>query len=138
MVLAVVLFLIVAVLAIALWWRYTTRRQKPQVASTLKGGEHSRYHCVEIRYRSGACDAVRRLQGLRFLSDEAPPLPVKGCDAPSCSCRYAHYEDRRQEDRRNPFGQAASVPPPSVGGERRSKADRRKSWQRPFRPSVQV
>lgn len=83
------------------------------------------YHCVAIRYRDGACPAVQRLSGQRFLSKEAPPIPLPACNAASCRCRYVHFEDRRQNDeRRNP--QPALIHVGGYGGaERRSGGERR-------------
>jgi len=44
---------------------------------------------------------VESLTGVRFLSADAPLMPVSGCDAPSCTCSYAHHDDRRVvQDRR--------------------------------------
>jgi hypothetical protein len=36
----------------------------------------------------------------RFLSRDAPPLPLQGCGTPQCECRYGHYDDRRKGNRR--------------------------------------
>jgi hypothetical protein len=129
------LVVIVIVLVVAFWWRRAMMpRQQPRAEHTPERRNPGKYHCVEVRYRPGACDAVKQLATKRFLSDEAPPLPVPGCDAPRCSCRYVHHDDRRQEDRRHPLG---SVPPSLVASERRSKTtDRRKSSERPFKPRI--
>jgi hypothetical protein len=129
------LVLIVIVVAVAFWWRRARMlRQQSQVKRAPERPNPATYHCVEVRYQAGACDAVKQLGEKRFLSAEAPPLPVPGCDAPKCSCRYVHHDDRRQEDRRHPLG---SVPPSLVASERRSKAtDRRKSSKRPFKPRI--
>lgn len=40
------------------------------------------------------------LQGQRFLSREAPPLPLKNCPNGNCECHYQHYDDRRATPRR--------------------------------------
>ncbi len=38
----------------------------------------------------------------RFLSKEAPRLPMVGCDHPeTCECTYRHFEDRRNGLRRS-------------------------------------
>jgi hypothetical protein len=81
-------------------------------------GESRQYHGVAIRYYDPcACAAVQRmetkpflwnkpplyLETKRFLSGEAPPLPLPNCTAPRCLCCYAHYEDRREGDRRIPL-----------------------------------
>jgi hypothetical protein len=40
------------------------------------------------------------MEGQRFLSREAPQLPLKDCASASCTCRYQHHEDRRRGPRR--------------------------------------
>jgi hypothetical protein len=40
------------------------------------------------------------LRGQRFLSREAPQLPLKACDREDCTCRYEHHQDRRKGFRR--------------------------------------
>lgn len=129
-------WLVFALIAIAAayWWRSATRQQRKAVHAAGRDTD-KRYHCVEIRSGNAACRAVRSLELTRFLSDEAPRLPVPGCTAQKCTCRYVHFEDRRQQDRRNPYGQWASVPP-AIVGERRARSDRRRSPQTAFRPSI--
>lgn len=47
------------------------------------------------------CQAVTDQVGTRYLSHEAPHLPLDNCTQPQqCRCRYQHWEDRRHEDRR--------------------------------------
>jgi hypothetical protein len=58
------------------------------------------HHAVSIAPGPRCCAAAREQQGQRFLSREAPPLPLKGCTQPDCTCRYAHHEDRRAKPRR--------------------------------------
>ena len=47
-----------------------------------------------------ACAEARALLDQRFLSRDAPPLPLKNCGTPQCECRYEHYDDRRKGNRR--------------------------------------
>lgn len=58
------------------------------------------YHAVCVVPGERACPAVEELRGRRYLSREAPILPLKKCNAASCSCRYGHFEDRRNGQRR--------------------------------------
>ena len=58
------------------------------------------YHAVSIAPGAKACGAARKLEDRRFLSREAPVLPLKACDCSNCTCRYVHYEDRRKGGRR--------------------------------------
>jgi hypothetical protein len=44
---------------------------------------------------------ARELAGRRFLSHEAPRLPLPECSAgTACPCGYKHYADRRGPPRR--------------------------------------
>ena len=58
------------------------------------------WHAVAIAPGPRACDAARELRDHRFLSREAPPLPLKKCDSAECTCRYEHFDDRRKGPRR--------------------------------------
>lgn len=46
------------------------------------------------------CRASSHLAGLEFSFDHAPPLPVTGCDAAHCVCRYVGLADRRKMQER--------------------------------------
>lgn len=131
---ASVLVAIAALIALALWWRHWGKRQHSRGARVRDLKRRSdNYHCVELRFRRDACDAVKRIGAMRFLPAEAPEIPVPGCDAAKCSCRFVHHEDRRHSDRRNPV---AYQPPASAGGDRRTKRDRRMAAKTPFRPKT--
>jgi hypothetical protein len=60
----------------------------------------SRFHAVTIVTGLRACQPARELRDQRFLSREAPPLPLKNCGSPQCECRYEHFDDRRKGNRR--------------------------------------
>jgi len=67
----------------------------------------SPFHAVTVY---GTCSAARELGGRRFLSKDAPALPLTGCAAPGgCSCVYRHHPDRRVGDARRGFVSAAGV-----------------------------
>lgn len=60
------------------------------------------YHAVSIHHGSRCCQSVAALDGKRFLSTEAPALPLTDCSAPgACRCRYHHHTDRREDFRRD-------------------------------------
>lgn len=67
--------------------------------------EH-RFHSVSIVSNGSGCEKVNALSGKRFLSKEAPELPMEECTQASCQCRYQHHQDRRQvgHDRRVDYG----------------------------------
>lgn len=59
------------------------------------------FHGIAIEPCEGACEAARALARERFLSEEAPRLPLDGCTrAQRCRCTYRHFSDRRTDVRR--------------------------------------
>ena len=113
---------------------------QPHQSGPTTGRRAHPYHCVAIRYDSNqACALVQQfaikatlstqappfLETQRFLSSEAPLLPLAGCTEKACQCRYVHYADRRERDRRHAHGQFMASAPASVGRERRSGTQRR-------------
>jgi len=60
-----------------------------------------RWHAVSVVADGSACEDARMLQDVRFLSMEAPRLPLYACAKPGqCRCRYRHHADRRSGPRR--------------------------------------
>jgi hypothetical protein len=129
------LALVIFLAAIAFWWHLAARQKRRSLLATTRRAPQRTFHCVEIRSGAVSCDAVKQLAGIRFLSDEAPTLPVSGCTSGKCTCGFVHFDDRRQQDRRNPYGQWSSIPP-LLTGERRARRDRRKNQETTFRPSL--
>ena len=58
------------------------------------------FHAVTIQPGRLCCHEARALQGQRFLSREAPTLPLRNCTCENCACLYQHYDDRRAGARR--------------------------------------
>ncbi len=78
--------------------RTSQRRSK---SSQTPAARHP-YRAVSVYSRSPCCAASKRLKNEKFLAAYAPVLPLGGCTHPEqCRCRYRHYEDRRQEMRRD-------------------------------------
>ncbi len=60
------------------------------------GTKDRRWHAVSIKPGKGCCQAARARRGQRWLSGEAPRLPLAGCNRDGgCSCIYQHHDDRR-------------------------------------------
>ena len=84
------------------------------------------YHAVTIAVGRRCCASAEGLQDKRFLSREAPKLPLANCDRVTCECRYVHHDDRRRGPRRaSEMGVALDA---YEGGEKRGgpKRGRRK------------
>jgi hypothetical protein len=83
-----------------------------------------RFRAVVIRPGRDCCEAVRALAGRPALTDEAPALPLAGCDRARCHCRFQRLADRRGGDeRRFSFGSLQTV---SARREQRAARDRRR------------
>jgi hypothetical protein len=84
----------------------------------------SRWHAVSIVISTGACPAAIALGKRRFLSKEAPRLPLADCTSPAtCKCSYRHHKDRRTTPRR--WSDQGGSDRLRSEGERRSKRGRR-------------
>jgi hypothetical protein len=101
-------------------------RERQAIRNRPSRSELHKYHAVTIAQGRTACSGSIQLGDRRFLSKDAPPLPLPGCSRQVCRCRYIHHADRRRaEDRRFPFG-VRKHSESSITSERRS-LDRRKS-----------
>lgn len=87
----------------------------------------SPYHAVSVQAGPRACKEARALADKRYLSDEAPSLPLPTCDARVCTCRYRHHSDRRSgEPRREADIGIVSMEGKWSGLERRRTRGRRR------------
>lgn len=69
--------------------------------SATPAAQISRWHAVSVVSKGDACDACWALSEKRFLSREAPRLPLTECTKVNeCRCAYQHHADRRGEPRR--------------------------------------
>lgn len=86
------------------------------------------FHAVSVRPGLSSCEAAQTVNGTRFLSAEAPQLPLAECDQATCTCSFSHHNDRRaNRDRRSPFQSSIGIATTKSHGERRKKSDRRHS-----------
>ena len=70
------------------------------------------------------CSAVVELRSQRFLSVEAPSLPLPSCSLPDqCQCKYKYWNDRRGMDRRALQGELSNHY--FAGDDRREVVERR-------------
>jgi hypothetical protein len=125
------LFALIGALAIvagAAYWLMARPPNPPRKANpaprTKEGG---RFGAVQIRARLGACRAAQLLQGKRFLSKDAPSLPLRECSAARCSCTFSKLPDRRSDGRRIETGGLHTTL--FIAANRRTKRDRRRPAQ---------
>jgi hypothetical protein len=81
------------------------------------------WHAVAIMPCPKPCRLARNMAGLRFLSKDAPALPLPECTVRLCTCRYRHYQDRRGAPRR--ASDVVASPRIWRGQERRGLSGRR-------------
>ena len=77
-------------------------RNEPKKSASGQAARKPRqhWHAVMVVAPSSACAAALACKGKRYLSSEAPRLPLANCDAEACGCKYRHFEDRRAGPRR--------------------------------------
>jgi hypothetical protein len=93
----------------------------------------SSHQCVMISPCLGACSSASEQQDRRYFAVDAPELPLTGCDAKECNCRYKYYQDRREDgDRRFELAKFNDIESILGGEERRSdnENDRRARKQK--------
>src|SRR5579872_2263483 len=85
----------------------STLKRPFAVRKTRAGGAQrtpqlpKRWHAVCVDAKPLSCAAAQELRGKRFLSPEAPSLPLMECpNRANCPCTYRHHEDRRGKQRR--------------------------------------
>ncbi|MCX4190009.1 hypothetical protein [Methylophaga sp. OBS3] len=90
------MLLVVAILlAFMLGMLFWQRQQRKTILSTSPKPPSKHFHGVSITPSAGACRAAQAIANKRFLSSDAPVLPLTDCDTAYCGCRYEHHQDRR-------------------------------------------
>ncbi len=85
----------------------------------------ARWHAVSVKPGQPACEVAMSGKSQRWLSREAPMLPLPGCTRPDrCRCTYKHHEDRRAGARRAEEMDVFTRPVP-IANERRKRRGRR-------------
>lgn len=115
---------ILAVIAGVVLFYFTFQHRRKNSADSANSDTH--FHAVSVKPGLIACHKASTLNGTRYLSNEAPPLPLPGCGESSCSCRFIHHSDRRAgDDRRLPFQTTGGLTGSLSTTERRQEATRR-------------
>jgi hypothetical protein len=85
----------------------------------------TKWYAVSVVPGKRCCLAAKQALKKRWLSADAPRLPLERCDLRTCECRYQHHSDRRGMPRRRVDRQA--LPHPFDGQEKRVlKRERRR------------
>ena len=107
------------------WWRKRVTAQSERAIIPVA----SPYHSVSIVPAKNGCASARKHVNQRFLAREAPRFPLPDCDVLVCQCRYYHFDDRREEDRRNSHALRRGLSSGKDNADYRSGNDRRRSRQ---------
>ena len=103
------------------------KRKRPASGSVAQASAVG-YKAVGIIPGAHCCSSAKKAFGRKFLERDSPRLPLPGCTSPqTCRCRFKKYADRRQDDRRHPFGGALGWN--SAADDRRKRRGRRSSDQ---------
>jgi hypothetical protein len=84
-------------LDLASWWR--RKRIQAEARRTRTGQAHrvtEPYHAVSIKAGPSCRQTHLKYGRTRYLSNEAPSIPLPTCDTQNCRCRYVHFKDRRE------------------------------------------
>ena len=72
------------------------------------------------------CEASQALLGRQFTFDEAPQLPLEGCNSANCTCQFKGLRDRRSWVRRQQEDRRTTIRFDKDRPDRRSRKDRRR------------
>lgn len=125
---------IVAIIGLVFPWsvRKNRRPANKKSSALAKLRRTGIYRGVTVR--PAKCTAARRFSGKPYSFDDAPPLPLAGCNALRCSCNYHGLLEHRSQARRNPHDRRETVRFDAEHPERRSGRERRHgyaSWRDP-------
>ena len=90
---------------------------------------NSMFWGVEIG--QAGCKAAQALLGQQYTFDEAPQLPLQGCDSAMCTCKYMGLKDHRSKHRRISGERRVEVRFDNKNPDRRSRKERRRgaNWK---------
>jgi hypothetical protein len=72
------------------------------------------------------CNTARTLLGKQYTFDEAPDLPLPGCDSATCTCQFKGLKDNRSKTRRTHEERRNEIRFDKEHPERRSRKNRRR------------
>ncbi len=125
---------IVAILGLAFPW---SGRNKQRLTNKKSGALEKLRHAGIYRgvtIRPGKCAVARRFRGKLFSFDQAPPLPLAGCNTLHCACNYRGLPEHRKQARRNALDRRDSLRFDAERPERRVGKENRQgniNWRDP-------
>jgi hypothetical protein len=80
-----------------------------------------------VRNRGNVCAAANALHGRIYANDDAPPLPLSGCNCTLCECHYVDLSERRSQNERRSGHERRTAFRFDTKQDRRAEMNRRKS-----------
>ncbi|MGD2137945.1 MAG: hypothetical protein PVJ66_01710 [Gammaproteobacteria bacterium] len=106
------------------------RKQTPTPAAPAKPGGIEKLKCNAlfwgVQMDHPGCEAARAIMDKQYPFDEAPEMPLEGCDSPTCTCLFKGLLDRRKLSRRSGSDRRNEIRFGDKGTDRRSRKDRRR------------
>jgi hypothetical protein len=101
------------------------QKAKTPAATGKKEARPNRHRSVTIVHARNSCPAVKALAEHRFLTRDAPQLPLPNCTlSKQCHCSFRKHDDRRDFDDRRLAGERGKW---YGGAENRKSRGRRSS-----------
>lgn len=78
--------------------RYLDDVEEPRPISVTRNQpstRNKRYYGVSVQPGNNPCKAIEKIRWCRYLTHEAPRLPLPGCKRPECRCFLMPENDRR-------------------------------------------
>jgi hypothetical protein len=101
-----ILVVIVSCVAVLVYPRlhrsHRSRRHAARTTPAVNAADQRRFHpfqAVSVCSVSGGCRAAEQMLHKRFLVKQSPTIPLPGCKAQDCKCRYVRHHDRREKPR---------------------------------------
>jgi hypothetical protein len=140
------LVFIVLILVACYFW-YVSERSLARLKRALSESSNTKlfqpqFRCVVISPDVDSCKEVLRYQFKPLLVNNAPSLPLHGCDATKCNCTFMHHDDRRMEvvrrDMQDSKGELIYANKHPIKEKRTTKDRRRASIQEYLLPKYQT
>jgi hypothetical protein len=105
---------IIALILVACCFWYVSEKSLAKLKKALDDDAdaplfQSQFKCVVIKLCAHPCKKAREFQSKPILANDAPSLPMQGCNAITCKCSFERHDDRR------------------IGVDRRDKQDERRT-----------
>jgi len=104
-------------------------REDKQAANqhTKEAASKNLFASVSIAHDFDSCETVQGYSNIRFLTKDAPLVPLKNCAKKHiCNCKYIHHKDRRSASRRSSFNAgSSSILENSMTNDKRKSSGRR-------------